>query len=115
MDGVQTTEAVEMARYIVAVVLLVILGELLVSGCLITNCPKGGKRNGKFGIAEGSIKPVRKASFDGECQILKGENYDVFLFYLFSVYPVDQDTVDNALVQIYAVDHSDVIWVLRTV
>lgn len=58
--GYRQAEEVEMARFISSVVLLVVAGELLVSGCLITNCPKGGKRNGKFGIAEGSIKPVRK-------------------------------------------------------
>lgn len=58
IGGVQITRSIEMARYIAIVVLLVIIGELLVSGCLITNCPKGGKRNGKFALADGNIKPV---------------------------------------------------------
>lgn len=58
--GTDGQASVEMARYIATVALLVLLGELLVSGCLITNCPKGGKRNGKFGLAESNIKPVSK-------------------------------------------------------
>ncbi|KAJ8972636.1 hypothetical protein NQ314_000092 [Rhamnusium bicolor] len=35
---------------------LVILGEIFVNGCLITNCPRGGKRSGKFGLLESSMK-----------------------------------------------------------
>ncbi|XP_023310518.1 oxytocin-neurophysin 1-like [Anoplophora glabripennis] len=37
--------------------LLVVFGEIFVNCCLITNCPRGGKRSGKFGALEANIKP----------------------------------------------------------
>ncbi|XP_066137604.1 oxytocin-neurophysin 1-like [Euwallacea fornicatus] len=33
---------------------LVLINSVYVSGCLITNCPRGGKRSGKFGAMENS-------------------------------------------------------------
>ncbi|CAH1377445.1 hypothetical protein MTP99_018844 [Tenebrio molitor] len=44
-----------MSKLVVSIVLLAFI-ESLVSGCLITNCPRGGKRS-KFGLAETSVKP----------------------------------------------------------
>ncbi|XP_019875871.1 neurophysin 1 [Aethina tumida] len=37
------------------VVLLLVLADVVV-GCLITNCPRGGKRSGKFELMEPNIK-----------------------------------------------------------
>ncbi|XP_030763412.1 oxytocin-neurophysin 1-like [Sitophilus oryzae] len=33
---------------------IMFLGDILASGCLITNCPRGGKRSGKFALLEKS-------------------------------------------------------------
>ncbi|KAJ8959057.1 hypothetical protein NQ318_022313 [Aromia moschata] len=46
-----------MFRKILLISLFVLIGEIFVNGCLITNCPRGGKRNGKFGMVERNIKP----------------------------------------------------------
>ncbi|XP_060522723.1 oxytocin-neurophysin 1-like [Cylas formicarius] len=36
-----------------ACIFMLVLSDVLVNGCLITNCNKGGKRSGKFDLAEG--------------------------------------------------------------
>ncbi|GJQ82235.1 putative neurohypophysial hormones [Trypoxylus dichotomus] len=34
-----------------------IAGDQLIEGCLITNCPRGGKRNGKMNHLDANVKP----------------------------------------------------------
>ncbi|RZC36610.1 oxytocin/vasopressin-like peptide, partial [Asbolus verrucosus] len=73
-----------MSKLITSIILLV-LGELFASGCLITNCPRGGKRS-KFGLAETAVKPVRN-KFQ-------------------SVLAADPDKAANVSAQAFAVDLS---------
>nr|CAI5846475.1 unnamed protein product [Callosobruchus analis] len=45
--------------YLISCLFLIII-SVCVNGCLITNCPRGGKRGGKIPITERHIKPVSR-------------------------------------------------------
>lgn len=67
--------------------------------CLITNCPRGGKRNG-HSHHESNVKQV--------INILLFKNHIYPLNLFLSVFPVDLDGVGNALEQIFVVGLLDV-------
>ncbi|KAH1015842.1 oxytocin-neurophysin 1-like [Dendroctonus ponderosae] len=41
----------KIAKMISQILMFILLSNILVSGCLITNCPRGGKRSGKYGLS----------------------------------------------------------------
>lgn len=60
-DGTVDRQGRKMAsNNLFVTVILLLVSQYFVIGCLITNCPRGGKRSGKFGIADNNIKPVSK-------------------------------------------------------
>lgn len=50
--------AIKMFKISVVAIWVLVFLDVYVKGCLITNCPRGGKRNGRMPLFESSIKQV---------------------------------------------------------
>lgn len=81
------------SKCFVLLAVLLALGQLI-QGCLITNCPRGGKRSGKF-LPETNVKPVSHI-------FIHNLNFILFMYnciiYFYSVFHVVRLIADNVSV-----------------
>ncbi|CAH1115932.1 unnamed protein product, partial [Phaedon cochleariae] len=56
-------------KHILTIVLFVVITNFYVDSCLITNCPRGGKRSGKSSLLDGNVKSCLSCGpgYSGQC------------------------------------------------